>query len=84
MDDHEIGGTPQRGDPAVPNLERDRPGIILLTSHWLTWLGLALAITAISTWLFVLPAEVAGHTENPYKGAVLYLLLPFVLFRRWK
>lgn len=80
MDDQEVGSTPGPGDPAVPNWERDRPGIILLTSHWLTWIGLALAITAISTWLFVLPAEVAGHTENPYKGAVLYLLLPFVLF----
>jgi nitrate/TMAO reductase-like tetraheme cytochrome c subunit len=70
---------PEGAGPAVPNWERDRPGIILLTSHWLTWLGLALAITAISTWLFVLPAEVNGHTENPYKGAVLYLILPFVL-----
>ena len=59
---------------------RDRPGIILLTSHWLTWLGFALGITAVSTWLFVAPAEVTGHTENPYKGAVLYLILPGVLF----
>ena len=58
----------------------DRPGLILLTSHWLSWLGLVLVITAVSTWLFVLPAELEGHVENPYKGAVLYLILPFVLF----
>jgi len=69
-------GTP---GPAVPRWQHDRPGILLLTGHWLVWVGLAISITAVSTWLFVLPAEVAGHTENPYKGAVLYLILPFVL-----
>jgi nitrate/TMAO reductase-like tetraheme cytochrome c subunit len=79
MDDPEVDGTAPEGGPAVPGWERGRPVIIVLTSHWMTWLGLALAITAISTWLFVLPAEVTGHTENPYKGAVLYLILPFVL-----
>jgi nitrate/TMAO reductase-like tetraheme cytochrome c subunit len=65
--------------PTVPGWERDRPGIVMLTSHWLTWVGLALSITAISTWLFVLPTELLGNIENPYKGAVLYLILPFVL-----
>src|SRR5574341_1643494 len=59
---------------------QDRPGLIVLTSHWLTWIGFALGITAISTWLFFVPAEVAGHAENPYKGAVLYLILPGALF----
>lgn len=58
---------------------RDRPGIILLTSHWLVWLGMVLVITAVSTWLFVVPAEVGVQAENPYKGAVLYFLLPLVL-----
>jgi len=56
--------------------DRDRPGLIILTGHWLVWLGLALAITAFSTWLFVVPAEVGGHAENPYKGVVVYLALP--------
>jgi nitrate/TMAO reductase-like tetraheme cytochrome c subunit len=63
----------------VSNWERDRPGLILLTSHWLTWVGLTLVITAISSWLFVAPAEIGGHAENPYKGVVLYLILPIVL-----
>jgi nitrate/TMAO reductase-like tetraheme cytochrome c subunit len=71
--------TPPSDAPAVPDWERDRPGIVLLTSHWLTWLGLALGITAVSTWLFVLPTELHGNIENPYKGAVLYLILPFLL-----
>jgi nitrate/TMAO reductase-like tetraheme cytochrome c subunit len=75
-----VGGIPGGGVTRVPGWRRDRPGIVLLTSHWLTWVGFALAITAASTWLFVLPAEVAGHADNPYKGAVLYLILPFILF----
>jgi nitrate/TMAO reductase-like tetraheme cytochrome c subunit len=76
MSDHR---EPPGDPPAVPNWERDRPGIVLLTGHWLTWVGLALGITAISTWLFVLPSELHGHIENPYKGAVLYLILPVML-----
>ena len=43
-------------------------------------MGLVILITAISTWLFVLPAEVPGHVENPYKGVVVYLILPFIGF----
>jgi nitrate/TMAO reductase-like tetraheme cytochrome c subunit len=67
------------GAPAVPDWERDRPWIALLTSHWLTMVGLALGITAVSTWLFMLPTELPGHTDNPYKGVFLFLLLPFML-----
>jgi hypothetical protein len=71
--------TAPTGGPAVPSWERDRPWLVVLTSHWLTLVGLALGITAVSTWLFMLPSELPGHVENPYKGAVLYLILPFVL-----
>jgi nitrate/TMAO reductase-like tetraheme cytochrome c subunit len=71
--------TPPSGAPTVPDWEHDRPGILLLTSHWLTWLGLALGITAVSTWLFFLPTYLQGNVANPYKGVVLYLILPFVL-----
>ncbi len=79
MDDREVEHVPQNGAPAAPGWERGRPVILVLTSHWLSWVGLVLMITAISTWLFVLPAEVTGHAENPYKGAILYLGLPFIL-----
>jgi nitrate/TMAO reductase-like tetraheme cytochrome c subunit len=71
--------TPPSGAPAVPDWERDRPGMILLTSHWLTMVGLVLGITAVSTWLFTLPSTLPGHVENPYKGVILYLMLPFML-----
>jgi len=67
------------GGPVVPDWERDQPWIVLLTSHWLTMVGLVLGITAVCTWLFTLPSTLPGHVENPYKGVVLYFMLPFAL-----
>jgi nitrate/TMAO reductase-like tetraheme cytochrome c subunit len=61
---------------SVPDWPRDRPGFVLLTSHWLTRLGLVLVITAICTWLFFLPAGHSEHGENPYRGLFVYLVLP--------
>ena len=56
-----------------------RPGLVLLTTHWLARLGLVLVITALSTWLFFLPATRSDH-ENPYTGMIVYLVLPAVFF----
>jgi nitrate/TMAO reductase-like tetraheme cytochrome c subunit len=64
----------------VPGWQQDRPGLVLLTSHWLTRLGLVLVITALSTWLIVFPSGHSEHGENPYKGLVVYLFLPAVFF----
>ena len=63
------------------NTERghDRPGLVLLTTHWLSRLGLFLVITALSTWLFFLPATRADR-ENPYTGMIVYLILPAAFF----
>ena len=77
-DDRESRG-PGEERPAAPGRRKDRPGLVLLTSHWLSRTGLVIVITAISTWLFVFPAEIREHVENPYKGAVVYLILPLVL-----
>jgi nitrate/TMAO reductase-like tetraheme cytochrome c subunit len=65
--------------PTPGDWKRNRPGLVLLTSHWLSWVGFAVVITAISTWLFFLPAEVEGHAENPYKGVVIYFIIPMIL-----
>ena len=65
---------------AGPGWQQDRPGLVLLMSHWLTRLGLVLVITALCTWLFFLPSGQAGHGENPYKGLVLYVILPVLFF----
>ena len=51
-----------------------------MTSHWVSRVGLVLAITAASTFVFTLPAQLREHVENPYKGVVLYLILPGVFF----
>jgi nitrate/TMAO reductase-like tetraheme cytochrome c subunit len=71
---------PGEDGPRIPTWQQDRPGLVLLTSHWLTRLGLVLVITAISTWLFVLPSGQPEHGENPYKGLVVYVALPALFF----
>jgi hypothetical protein len=64
MSDHETDVPSAGGTPAVPNWERNRPWIVSLTSHWLSWFSLVLCITAISTWLFVLPFALWDHIET--------------------
>jgi len=56
-----------------------RPVLVLLTSHWLSMLGVALVTTAGFSWLFVLPIQVRGHTSNPYIGIVVFILIPAIL-----
>jgi hypothetical protein len=43
-----------------------RPMLVLLTSHWVSMLGVALVTTAGFSWLFVLPVQFRGHTNNPF------------------
>jgi nitrate/TMAO reductase-like tetraheme cytochrome c subunit len=56
-----------------------RPLLVLLTSHWISMLGVAVVTTAGFSWLFVLPIQFRGHTNNPYIGIVVFILIP-VLF----
>ena len=55
-----------------------RPLLALLTTHWLSLLGMALATTAGFSWLFVLPIQLRGHTNNPYIGIFVFILIPVV------
>src|SRR5947199_10171969 len=57
-----------------------RPVWFILTRHWLSVAGLALALTAGISSLFVLPNEVRGHASNPYIGILLFLILPVMFF----
>src|SRR5262249_29042651 len=59
---------------------QDRPSLVLLTSHWLTRLGLVLVITALCTWLFFLPSGQPGHGDDPYKCLARYVILPVLFF----
>jgi len=58
----------------------DRPGLFLLTQHWLSLLGLALLTTAVIPWFFVLPLQIRGHVDNPYVGIIFFLILPLIFF----
>ncbi len=56
-----------------------RPILMLLTSHWVSMLGVALVTTAGFSWLFALPTQLRGHTDNPYIGIVDFIVIPAVL-----
>jgi NapC/NirT cytochrome c family, N-terminal region len=55
-----------------------RPILVLLTSHWISMLGVALVTTAGFSWLFVLPLQFRGHTNNPYIGIVVFIFIPVI------
>jgi hypothetical protein len=69
-----IGGS-SVPDPHM-NDNPKRPILMLLTSHWVSMLGVALVSTAGFSWLFVLPIQVRGHTDNPYIGIVVFIVIP--------
>lgn len=58
--------------------ESKRPVLALLTSHWVSLLGVALVTTAGFSWLFVLPMQLRGHTSNPYIGIVVFIFIPVI------
>ena len=55
-----------------------RPILVLLTSHWISLMGVAFVTTAGFSWLFVLPIQLRGHTNNPYIGIVVFILIPII------
>lgn len=57
-----------------------RPILILLTSHWISMLGTALVTFAGVSWLFVLPANIQGHVNNPYIGLLIFMIIPAIFF----
>lgn len=63
--------------PASPTA---RPFLVLLTSHWISWVGVVLILTALCTWLFLLPLQMRGQTDNPYLGLLAFVFVPMVLF----
>jgi hypothetical protein len=63
----------------MPELPK-QPAIILLTSHWIGMLGVALVTLAGFAWLFVLPADIHGQISNPYIGLLAFIAIPIVFF----
>jgi nitrate/TMAO reductase-like tetraheme cytochrome c subunit len=46
----------------------------------LSLLGLTLLATAFISSLFVLPQQIHGHSQNPYLGIIVLLVLPIIFF----
>lgn len=67
-------------ESAGPNQVRNRPVLVVLTSHWLALVGLGFILTALISWLFVLPMQIRGHAANPYIGIVAFMVIPVVFF----
>jgi hypothetical protein len=59
---------------------RNRPILVLLTSHWISMVGAALVTLAGFSWLFVLPANIRGYVGNPYIGLLVFIAIPAVFF----
>lgn len=57
---------------------RDRPVLVMITSHWLSVLGVCLVATALITWIFVLPIHVRGRVSNPYIGIAIFIIVPML------
>jgi hypothetical protein len=65
--------------PEAPAMQT-RPFVVLVASHWLSQLGVGLALTALLCWLFMLPVQMRGHVDNPYIGILAFVVLPLVFF----
>jgi hypothetical protein len=57
-----------------------RPILVLIASHWIGMAGATLVTLAGISWLFVLPANIRGHVENPYIGLLIFIAIPAVFF----
>ena len=53
------------GDSSLMSDDPKRPILMLLTSNWVSLLGVALVTTAGFSWLFTLPTQLRGHANNP-------------------
>jgi hypothetical protein len=62
------------------NGEEKRPILVVLTSHWVSMVGVALVTLAGVSWLFILPANIRGHVQNPYIGLLLFVAIPILFF----
>src|SRR5215510_9282584 len=59
---------------------KDKPFLVLVTSHWVSMIGAALVGTGLITWLFVLPLSFKREMQNQYVGAVVFIIIPMIFF----
>src|SRR5262245_21404077 len=58
----------------------NRPFLMAVSSHWVSLTGLALALTALISRMFVLPVQLRGHVGNPYIGILIFIIIPAIFF----
>src|SRR5262249_6453486 len=58
----------------------NRPFLMAVSSHWVSLTGLALSLTALISWMFVLPVHIRGHVDNPYIGVLVFIVIPLIFF----
>src|SRR5262245_1704822 len=58
----------------------NRPFLLAVSSHWVSLTGLALSLTALISWMFVLPLQIRGHAGNPYIGILVFIFIPIIFF----
>ena len=63
---------------STPRENQSRPLLVILTSHWVSMLGVALVTLAGFAWIFVLPANLRGRVDNPYTGLLVFIAIPAV------
>jgi nitrate/TMAO reductase-like tetraheme cytochrome c subunit len=56
-----------------------RPFLALLTSNPLSLVGTGFVVTAVFTWLFILPLHTRGHVSIPYIGIIGFVIVPILL-----
>jgi NapC/NirT cytochrome c family, N-terminal region len=54
--------------------------LVHLSNNWISFIGVALVTGATVFWLFLLPTLMRGEVDNPYRGILLFLILPGVFF----
>ena len=64
----------------MPASDSNRPFLVAVSSHWVSLTGLALSLTALISWMFVLPVHVRGHVDNPYIGVLVFVMIPAIFF----
>lgn len=60
--------------------QSNRSVLILLTSHWISMLGVTLVTLAGCSWLFLLPVHMRGRVDNPYIGLLIFIAIPVFFF----
>lgn len=60
--------------------QQHRPFLLVLTSHWLSMVGVTLVTLAGFSWLFALPANIRGNVQNPYIGLLVFIAIPALFF----